>query len=357
VSENHITLKNITMRFGSLTALDDVSIAVPKGKFLTLLGPSGCGKTTLLRVLAGFYRQDSGSIYVNGKDVGTLPPEKRDMPLVFQDYALFPHMTVAENIGYGLRLAKMRTAEINESVEKMLDKFGLKGTGKRFPGQLSGGQQQRVAFARAFIMRKGILLLDEPLSNLDAKLRVEVRAQLRRIQRQTGMTVIYVTHDQEEALAMSDIIAVMRQGKIQQFASPEIIYRRPATQFVADFIGGANLLPVVISENQVGKLKFPGINTKDTDTSCATAVIRPEYIRVCEPETGEFSGVVEESIFQGKLVQYSIRVGSRILFAEVFNAACQYPIGSQVGFCIDYENIHLIQKETEYNEQQTRHQH
>jgi ABC-type Fe3+/spermidine/putrescine transport system ATPase subunit len=338
------------MRFGSITALDDVSITVPKGKFLTLLGPSGCGKTTLLRVLAGFYKQDSGSIYVNGKDAGTLSPEKRDMPLVFQDYALFPHMTVAENIGYGLRLAKKRKAEINESVEKILDKFGLKGMGKRFPRQLSGGQQQRVAFARAFIMRKGILLLDEPLSNLDAKLRIEVRAEIRRIQRQTGMTVIYVTHDQEEALAMSDIIAVMNRGKIQQFASPEIIYRRPATQFVADFIGGANLLSAVMSENQIGKMKFPGINTTDKGGGCATAVIRPEYIRVCEPEAGEFSGVVEESVFQGKLVQYSIRVGSRLLSAEMFNAAYQYPEGSQVGFCIDYENIHLIE-EAKHNEQ------
>jgi ABC-type Fe3+/spermidine/putrescine transport system ATPase subunit len=343
-SENHIILENITVRFGSVTALDNVSVTVPKGKFLTLLGPSGCGKTTLLRVLAGFYRQAGGNIYVNGKDVGELPPEKREMPLVFQDYALFPHMTVAENIGYGLRLAKKRKIEIAETVEKTLDTFGLKEMGGRFPRQLSGGQQQRVAFARAFIMRKGILLLDEPLSNLDAKLRIEVRAEIRRIQHQTGMTVIYVTHDQEEALAMSDIIAVMHQGRIQQFASPEIIYRRPATQFVADFIGGANLLPVIISENQSEQMKFPGINANDTDANCITAVIRPEYIHVCAPGTGEFSGVVEESVFQGKLVQYSIRAGSRILSAEVFNATCQYSIGSQVDFCIDYENIHLIKQ-------------
>jgi iron(III) transport system ATP-binding protein/spermidine/putrescine transport system ATP-binding protein len=344
----HIELKNITKRFGKFAALRDVSLSIPKGSFVTLLGPSGCGKTTLLRILAGFYQQDKGSVFINGKDIGCLPPEKRGTPLVFQDYALFPHMTVNENIGYGLRLQKMNKALIFNEVEHMLELFGLDGMGKRYPRELSGGQQQRVAFARALIMRRDILLLDEPLSNLDAKLRIEVRAQLRNIQRRSGITVIYVTHDQEEALAMSDYIAVMNRGNVQQFAPPCDIYHRPSTCFVADFIGYANLLPV----NSHGRngdvpVSLLGIHTDETGKDHnhdAFAVLRPEHIHVCAPDDGEIDGTVEDSVFQGKTMQYTLRVRDRLLKAEAFDAGSGYSIGQRIGICIDYEKLHVIRK-------------
>jgi ABC-type Fe3+/spermidine/putrescine transport system ATPase subunit len=356
MSKIHIELKYITKRFGKFAALRDVSLNIPRGSFMTLLGPSGCGKTTLLRIIAGFYRQDEGDICISGVNVGRLSPERRETPLVFQDYALFPHMTVNENIGYGLRLLKTPKAQIAREVAHMQNIFGLDGMGKCYPRELSGGQQQRVAFARALIMQKDILLLDEPLSNLDAKLRVEVRAHLRNIQRQSGITVVYVTHDQEEALAMSDYIAVMRAGNIQQFASPYEIYYHPKTCFVADFIGSANLLPMKRAcKNADATHEFMGIHTDDDGTAqdCdAFAVLRPEHIRVCDPDDGEISGTVEDSIFQGKIVQYTLRVRNRLLKAEVFYAGDGYGIGERVGICIDYNRLHIINKGTEEYGQQ-----
>ncbi|MDR2442748.1 MAG: ABC transporter ATP-binding protein, partial [Deltaproteobacteria bacterium] len=244
MDEVHIKLKNITKHFGLTKALLNVSLDIPRSSFVTLLGPSGCGKTTLLRIIAGFYRQDEGDILINGQNIGFLPPEKRGTPLVFQDYALFPHLSVNENIGYGLSFQKASKAQISREVAHMREIFGLDGLDKRYPHELSGGQQQRVAFARALIMGRDILLLDEPLSNLDAKLRIEVRKHLRDIQRQRNITVIYVTHDQDEALSMSDYIAVMRNGIVEQFGRPYEIYHQPKTCFVADFIGSANILPI-----------------------------------------------------------------------------------------------------------------
>jgi ABC-type Fe3+/spermidine/putrescine transport system ATPase subunit len=341
----HIELKGITKRFGKFTALSNISLSIPKGRFVTLLGPSGCGKTTLLRILAGFYRQDEGSVLVNGKDVGQLSPEKRGTPLVFQDYALFPHMTVSENIGYGLHLLKIGGEKMKGEVSRMQEMFGLAGMGKRYPRELSGGQQQRVAFARALILRKDILLLDEPLSNLDAKLRVEVRAHLRRIQRENGITVVYVTHDQEEALAMSDYIAVMSEGAVQQFDSPHEIYHRPATCFVADFIGSANLLPVRPSRDNAVPYELPLINTDcHEETNNTFAVLRPEHIRVCGRDDGEIQGTIEDSVFQGKIMQYTIRVGNRLLKAESFDVGSGYGIGEHIGLCIDYNKLHIIRK-------------
>ncbi|MFV0527984.1 MAG: ABC transporter ATP-binding protein [Lachnospiraceae bacterium] len=342
--EPHIELTHITKRFGDFTALNDVSLVIPQGKFVTLLGPSGCGKTTLLRVLAGFYQQDAGTVRIAGKDVGQLPPEKRGTPLVFQDYALFPHMTVAENIEYGLKLEKTKRTEINQQVEHMLEIFSLEGLKKRYPRELSGGQQQRVAFARALIMDKGILLLDEPLSNLDAKLRIEVRAQLRKIQKQQGMTVVYVTHDQEEAMAMSDIVAVMYKGEIQQLASPEEVYCRPASHFVAQFIGSANLLPAKKDEIK-DKVLLSGVTAAaDSETFDSQAVLRPEHITLCIPGAGDAYGIVEERVFLGRLVQYSIRVNETLLFAEEFNVGGGHPVGEKIGIRIDYDKLHLIEQ-------------
>ena len=238
----YIEFRNVVKKFDDFVALDHVSLQIPKGAFVTLLGPSGCGKTTLMRQLAGFSEPEEGDILVDGKRMNGLPPFKRNTPLVFQEYALFPHMTVYENISYGLKLKKTPKEEKDRKVAEMLEMFNLQGLEGRFPKQLSGGQQQRVAFARALVMGQEILLLDEPLSNLDAKLRVEVRTELRQIQQKFGITTMYVTHDQDEALSMSDIIAVMRRGRIEQIGSPWEIYFRPANRFVADFVGTVNFL-------------------------------------------------------------------------------------------------------------------
>ena len=238
----YIEFRNVVKKFDDFVALDHVSLQIPKGAFVTLLGPSGCGKTTLMRQLAGFSEPEEGDVLVDGKRMNGLPPFKRNTPLVFQEYALFPHMTVYENISYGLKLKKAPKEEKDRKVAEMLEMFNLQGLDGRFPKQLSGGQQQRVAFARALVMGQEILLLDEPLSNLDAKLRVEVRTELRQIQQKFGITTMYVTHDQDEALSMSDIIAVMRRGRIEQIGSPWEIYFRPATRFVADFVGTVNFL-------------------------------------------------------------------------------------------------------------------
>ena len=216
----YIEFRNVVKKFDDFVALDHVSLQIPKGAFVTLLGPSGCGKTTLMRQLAGFSEPEEGDVLVDGKRMNGLPPFKRNTPLVFQEYALFPHMTVYENISYGLKLKKAPKEEKDRKVAEMLEMFNLQGLDGRFPKQLSGGQQQRVAFARALVMGQEILLLDEPLSNLDAKLWVEVRTELRQIQQKFGITTMYVTHDQDEALSMSDIIAVMRRGRIEQIGSP-----------------------------------------------------------------------------------------------------------------------------------------
>ena len=254
----YIEFRNVVKKFDDFVALDHVSLQIPKGAFVTLLGPSGCGKTTLMRQLAGFSEPEEGDVLVDGKRMNGLPPFKRNTPLVFQEYALFPHMTVYENISYGLKLKKATKEEKDRKVAEMLEMFNLQGLEGRFPKQLSGGQQQRVAFARALVMGQEILLLDEPLSNLDAKLRVDVRTELRQIQQKLGITAMYVTHDQDEALSMSDIIAVMRKGHIEQIGSPWEIYFRPATRFVADFVGNPaiNFIDARGTQRQDGALEL-----------------------------------------------------------------------------------------------------
>src|SRR5688572_30538468 len=237
-----IAVENLTKRFGPLAAVSDVSLSVEQGELFTLLGPSGCGKTTLLRLLAGFYTPDAGEIRFGDRVVNDVPPHERGIGMVFQNYALWPHMTVLENVSYGLKLRKVPAAEMTTRVQGVLEKVGLTGLGARYPGQLSGGQQQRVALARALVLNPQMLLLDEPLSNLDAKIRVQVRSEIRKLQKDLGITAVYVTHDQEEALAMSDRIAVFSLGKVCQVGSPKALYERPTTRFVADFIGINNLV-------------------------------------------------------------------------------------------------------------------
>ena len=239
-----VVLKGISKVFGKLRAVDDVSLEIGDGDFFTLLGPSGCGKTTLLRVIAGFYPPDGGEVYFGEKLVNDVPPHRRETGMVFQNYALFPHLTVRENIAYGLKVRKVGRAEMDARIGEMIRSVRLEGLEKRFPSQLSGGQQQRVALARALVISPQILLMDEPLSNLDAKLRVAMREEIRRIQRELGITTIYVTHDQEEAMAVSDRIAILNLGRLEQLGSPGEIYFRPRSRFAADFMGGSNILEI-----------------------------------------------------------------------------------------------------------------
>ncbi len=281
-----VELRRVSKAYKDTTAVEDLSLAIKDREFVALLGPSGCGKTTTLRMLAGFIRPDSGQILVDGKDITDVPPERRPTAMVFQSYALWPHMTVADNIAFGLRLRRLPKAEVDERTTRMLGVVGLPGVTKRYPSQLSGGQQQRVALARALVLGPKILLLDEPLSNLDAKLRVRMRDEIRRIQQELQITTVYVTHDQEEALTMADRIAVMNKGVLQQVGDALDIYDRPATAFVADFIGSSNLLsgtlrltgPRAVAE--VGDARVAVEADGLSDGSRVTVSARPEDMEV-----------------------------------------------------------------------------
>jgi iron(III) transport system ATP-binding protein len=250
---NYLEIRNLTKRYGTFTALDDVSLDIEEGEFVCFLGPSGCGKTTLLRAIAGLDPQTTGTIHQKGRDVSALPPAQRDFGIVFQSYALFPNLNVGDNVGYGLVNRRMPRADIAFKVEKLLDLVGLPASVRKYPAQLSGGQQQRVALARALATSPGLLLLDEPLSALDARVRLRLRHEIKDLQRRLGVTTIMVTHDQEEALTMADRIVVMNQGVIEQVGPPQEIYRRPTTSFVADFVGSMNFLP--------GRLATPDLVT------------------------------------------------------------------------------------------------
>ena len=355
MEQKFIEFKNIVKRFDSFTALDHVSLTIPKGKFVTLLGPSGCGKTTLMRQLAGFSEPEEGDILIKGKRVNGLPPYKRNTPLVFQEYALFPHMTVYENISYGLKLQKVPKPVIDSKVAEMLEMFNLLNLEKRFPKQLSGGQQQRVAFARALIMGQEILLLDEPLSNLDAKLRVEVRTELRMIQQKFNITTIYVTHDQDEALSMSDMIAVMRNGRIEQIGSPWEIYFRPANPFVANFVGVVNFLKAQVLLQNHGNLEVDycgkQINLQSdlevTEGTKVLLVVRPECMRIAYPEENcsnkvFLEGVIENYSFLGRVIRYWVRVGEETLILDDSNPDLSGNRSGKVRLILDQKKIHVL---------------
>ncbi|MFN3260733.1 MAG: ABC transporter ATP-binding protein [Pikeienuella sp.] len=299
-----ITVRNVTKRYGRVFALDDVSLDVRSGEFLTLLGPSGSGKTTLLMVLAGFTRPDRGSLKFGETEMIRKPPHLRDVGMVFQNYALFPHMTVAGNVGYPLRLRNTPKAEAESRVERALETVQLGGYGARRIDQLSGGQKQRVALARSIVFEPRILLMDEPLSALDKKLRDRMQIELRHLHEKLGMTTVYVTHDQREALTMSDRIAVVNHGRIMQLATPQALYDRPANRFVADFIGDSAFLPVTRSGDQVllhgAPLKIGG---SIPASGSLLLMIRPERVRLAGEETGEdvnrFEATVSEVVYQG----------------------------------------------------------
>jgi iron(III) transport system ATP-binding protein len=306
---------------GEVAAVDGVSLEIQRGELVTLLGPSGCGKTTTLRLIAGFEFPNSGRILLDGQPINDLPPHKRDMSMVFQSYAIFPHLNVFENIAYGLNVQHCPKDEIKRRAAKVLDLVELTGLENRAPNQLSGGQQQRVALGRALVMEPKVLLMDEPLSNLDAKLREQMRTEIRRIQRQLGITSVYVTHDQIEAMTLSDQIVVMHKGKIEQIGSPTEVYRRPATRFVADFIGRANFVEATVRERRDGHLVLDALGTTLTaltpaDTlqpsDPATLVIRPEMVEIDSPQA-QVAGTVRRSAYLGNVIEYDVEVGGQLL--------------------------------------------
>ncbi len=318
-----VKLQGITRKFGEVTAVDDVSLEIERGELFFLLGPSGCGKTTLLRLIAGFYAPDTGSILFDDHDVTRTPPHRRNTGMVFQNYALWPHMSVRENVAYGLVLRKVSPAERNDRVSEALEMVHMDEYGERSPNQLSGGQQQRVALARALVIEPDVVLLDEPLSNLDARLRLEMRDEIRRIHDETGMTMIYVTHDQTEALSMANRVAVMDLGAVAQTGDPRSIYANPATEFVADFIGETNFvagrlarteMPLTV-ETSVGLLHSnvePGEDLAQGDEVVCS--IRPEAMRIVEQEDSAdadenvLDGVVQQTMYLGDHEQYTVRL-------------------------------------------------
>lgn len=345
MSDILLELKNIKKSFSPGEAvLDDISLTVARGEFVTLLGSSGCGKTTTLRIIAGLEQADSGSVWINGQNVTELEPDKRDVNTVFQNYALFPHMNVAENIGYGLKLRKASKAEIKKKVAQMLELVQLEGYEKRKPSELSGGQKQRVAIARALVNNPKVLLLDEPLGALDLKLRQDMQYELIRLKNELGITFVYVTHDQEEALTMSDTIVVMNQGYIQQIGTPEDIYNEPQNAFVADFIGDSNILPATMVEDKAVKMLGTVWQCVDVGfgrNKPVDAVIRPEDIDLVKPEEGIIEGVVTHLIFKG--VHYEMEVLANN-YELLVHSTDMFPVGTEVGIRVDPFDIQIMKK-------------
>ncbi|TKK84958.1 ABC transporter ATP-binding protein [Herbidospora galbida] len=339
-----LSIEGVSRKFGNVTALSDVSIDIQQGEFFALLGPSGCGKTTLLRILAGFETPDQGGVRLDGTDLLKLAPHKRPVNLMFQSYALFPHMTVAKNVAYGLERENLPRAEIKARVGEVLEKVGLEPMANRRPAQLSGGQQQRVALARAIVKRPRLLLLDEPLSALDKKVRAEMQLELKRLQHEVGITFVVVTHDQEEAMSLADRIAVMDQGRVEQVDAPVTLYDRPRTYFVADFIGANNLFTGAIRGGVFSAEGLGPLPSKATtaDGSAALA-IRPERVRLTEPTPGMVQGVVVDVSFYGGVSHIAVEVtglGRKVLAAT--QGSARITPGTVVGVTWRPEDAVLI---------------
>ena len=372
--EKIIEVKNVTKVFDDVTVIDDLNLSIRKGQFLTLLGPSGCGKTTLLRMIAGFMTPTSGRIYIGGQDVTDMPPYKRPVNTVFQKYALFPHLNVFKNVAFGLKLKrvddgaaldkagnpiigkdgkaarktrKFTKAEIEEKVNNALKMVGLEDYGHRDVNSLSGGQQQRVAIARALVCEPQVLLLDEPLGALDLKLRKDMQIELKRIQQRTGITFIYVTHDQEEALTMSDRIVVMNHGVIQQVGSPTDIYNEPENAFVADFIGESNIIDGVMLEDRKVEFcdrEFECVDSGFGHNTPVDVVIRPEDLRLVYAGDGLLQGVVESIVFKG--VHYEMMVRTEHFTFTVHSTMAE-PVGKTVGLTVIPFDIHIMHRSAE----------
>ena len=342
MSKELIRLRDLCMAFDDELVLDHINLYINDSEFLTLLGPSGCGKTTTLRIIGGFTTPTSGDVTFDGERINDVPPHKRQINTVFQKYALFPHLDVFENIAFGLRIAKVPEDEIRQRVGEMLEVVSLKGFDRRRVDQLSGGQQQRVAIARALVNRPKVLLLDEPLGALDLRLRKDMQNELKRIQQQMGITFIYVTHDQEEALTMSDTVVVMDKGRIQQIGTPEDIYNEPKNAFVADFIGESNILNGVMVRDKVVKMygkEFPCVDVGFAENEPVDVVIRPEDIMIVGADIGQLTGVVQSVLFKG--VHYEMMIDTGKTVFKVHSTIMQ-PQGSRLGLTIVPYNIHIM---------------
>lgn len=335
---------HISKGFGEQLVLDDLNLSVHENEFLTLLGPSGCGKTTTLRILGGFESPDKGQVIFDGQDITHLPPNKRNLNTVFQKYALFSHMSVSENIAFGLKISGKSDAYIKDKIRYALKLVNLEGYENRLPDSLSGGQQQRIAIARAIVNEPRLLLLDEPLGALDLKLRQDMQYELIRLKNELGITFIYVTHDQEEALTMSDTIVVMNQGYIQQMGSPEDIYNEPQNAFVADFIGESNIIEGVMIQDRLVQIlgaKFDCVDTGFEHNKPVDVVIRPEDVDLVEPEKGTITGVVTHLIFKG--VHYEMEVQANG-FEWLVHSTDMFPVGQKVGIHVDPFDIQIMNK-------------
>ena len=344
---NIIELKGITKSYGKDTILDNLSLNIKKNEFLTLLGPSGCGKTTTLKIIAGFETADSGQVVFENNIINDIPPYERQLNTVFQKYALFPHMNVYENIAFGLKLKKIPKDIIDQKVKEMLKLVALEGYENRDIEALSGGQQQRVAIARALVNEPKVLLLDEPLGALDMKLRKEMQIELKKIQQKLGITFIFVTHDQEEALTMSDTIVVMNKGEIQQMGSPEDIYNEPANSFVAKFIGESNIIDGIMLDDfkvEFGGKIFDCVDKGFEKNEAIEVVIRPEDFEMVKYENGMLKGTVTSIIFKG--VHYEIEVKNEN-HTWILHNTKHAEIGSKIGLSLDPESIHIMKKESD----------
>lgn len=352
-----LVLQNVSKKFGDTKAVDNIELTVQKGEFFSLLGPSGCGKTTTLRIIAGFCPPDSGNVYMDGKLLNDVPISARNTVMVFQNYALFPHKTVYENLAFGLRVRKLPKKDIQQRVKNIMRRLRIENCSNRLPKSLSGGQQQRVALGRAIIVEPAVLLFDEPLSNLDAKLRVEMRLEIKRLQKLSGITAIYVTHDQEEALVISDRIAVMNQGVIEQIGTPVQIYKQSKTCFVAEFIGTANFLQGTYRKmlrgknyqiaTQIGLLSVMSPQIPAISRRTWNLMVRPEAIEIVNPKkSGEnvFSGIIDDIIYLGPTMRLSCRINNFSFLVDVRNSH-EYNFRSQdrLSLFINPEFIHVLE--------------
>lgn len=339
-----IELKGITKNFDNQQVLRGIDLNIYENEFLTLLGPSGCGKTTILRIIAGFEEPSKGEVLFNGIDIAKVPPYKREINTVFQKYALFPFLNVHDNVAFGLNIKKVDRSIVDQKVDKMLRLVGLEGFGERDVTLLSGGQQQRVAIARALVNEPKVLLLDEPLGALDAKLRKEMQSELKKIQKEVGITFIFVTHDQEEALSMSDTVVVMNDGKIQQIGSPVDIYNEPENRFVANFIGESNIIEGNMLHDCL--VKFDGYEFECVDKGFkeneeVEVVLRPEDIEIVEPEKAKLTGIIKSIVFMG--VHYEIIVQTDMREYKIHTTDI-HEVGKRVGMVLDKEDIHVMYK-------------
>jgi len=363
MKQGFLVLNNLVKVFGTgekaVNAVDHIDLDVRKGDLVTLLGPSGCGKTTTLRMIAGFEIPTSGSIRIDDEDVSTTPPNQRPTTMVFQNYALFPHLTVFENIAYGLKIRRDPANDIRRKTAEIMGLVGLEGFEERSPAQLSGGQQQRVSLARSLIMEPKVLLLDEPLSNLDAKLRVSTRLEIRKIQQRVGITSVYVTHDQEEAMTLSDRVVIMHQGKIMQIGTPREIYAHPVNRFVADFIGKANFIKGQVSgikpDNALeielmGKRITAAVPTDAFAQGAGVVlVLRPESIRLEAKQPDTLTGTIREAVYLGSQMVYEVEMAQNIITVEIANPQehIAFEPGEEVTLTFQEENLHILPDEEE----------